>query len=43
MNQQNDQSIEIKDLAVTNDEAVVGGTKLPSPNLPISSPKPPRK
>lgn len=43
MNQQNDQSIEIKDLTVSNDEALVGGTKLPSPNLPISSPKPPRK
>jgi len=43
MNQQNNQSIEIEDLAVRNAEEVKGGEKLPSPNLPISSPKPPRK
>jgi hypothetical protein len=54
MDSQNIQSVEIRELEtqsaeVINDldvpkaEVVKGGEKLPSPNLPISSPKPPRK
>ncbi|MEP7341857.1 MAG: hypothetical protein ABI977_29255 [Acidobacteriota bacterium] len=43
MNQQNNQSIEIEDLAVRNAEAVTGGTKLPPPTTPIISPPPPKK
>lgn len=50
MNQEDNQSIEmkdlateIKDLAAPNAEEVKGGTKMPSPTTPISGPKPTSK